>query len=280
VKSAVRSIALILALAASPAFAQGVKTDAETIRALTARIDGLEKRLTKQEDIESVRLLAFTYGYYMDNALYSQVQDLWSPKIESCEIAGYGVYKGYAGCARMWREVMGSYYGGASDKMIFGRLTKHYLLKDVITVDGDTAKGRFDYMSQSGTYGQDDRTGGQVGIYSFDFVKEGGIWKIAKFWLSFNTISYNFRDFATNPSIRCPSKTSPPDAASTLHHPFPEVAMVPFTYPNPVTGKPIEPYVDPTHYWQGNWPGEFGGPCGKRADAPKPVAPPRAPTGN
>jgi hypothetical protein len=33
---------------------------------------------------------------------------------------------------------------------------------------------------------------------------------------------------------------------------------MPFHFKNPVTGETAPELVDPTHYWKGNWPGEFG----------------------
>src|SRR5690606_8599308 len=90
----------------------------------------------------------------------------------------------------------------------------------------------------------------------------------AKFWLHFDTINFNHTDWAYNPGIRCPRPHQPPDAPATLNHPFPETMVVPFFYPNPVTGQAVPPAVGETRYWQGNWPGEWGGACGKRPDAP------------
>ena len=248
----------------------------DRIAALEQRLAVLEHRITLQEDVEQVRRVAFSYAYYMDNVLYDQVIAMFSKNIESCEISGYGVYKGFKGCRRMWTELIGAPLGRDEGHLAFGRIAKHYMLKDVITVaaDGLTAQGRFDYMSAGGAFEHPERTGSQIGIYNLSFVKEEGVWKISKFWLVFDTINYNQRDWANNPGIRCPSKTVPPDAPSTLHHPFPETAVVPFYYPNPVTGDPVQTPITETHYWIGNWPGEFGGPCGKREDFPDAAAKP------
>jgi len=202
------------------------------------------------------------------------VRAMLSPNIESCEISGYGVFNGLKGCNRLWGQVTGFQYGGDANRMNFGKLAKHYLLKDVITIapDGKSAQGRFDYVSFGGTFGEPDRTRHQIGVYNFNFVKEDGIWKISKFWLVFDTINYNQRDWATNPAVRCPNPNVPPDAPSTFHHPFPETGVIPFHYPNPVSGAPIPQYVTDTRYWIGNWPGEFGKECGKRPETPTPAA--------
>jgi len=113
----------------------------------------------------------------MDNVLYDQV---FSQQIESCEISGYGVFLGHKGCIRMWTDLIGKPLGADQNQLAFGRLAKHYMLKDVITVapDGKSAKGRFDYLSMGGAFGQAERTGSQIGIYNMSFVKEDGVWKI------------------------------------------------------------------------------------------------------
>lgn len=154
-------------------------------------------------------------------------------------------------------------------QLAFGRLAKHYMIKDVITVapDGMSAKGRFDYLSMGGAFDDDERTGNQIGIYNLSFLKEDGVWKLSKFWVAFDTINYNHRDWATNPAMCCPNPSVPPDAPGTVYHPFPETGVIPFHYPNPVTGQPIQQPVTDTRYWIGNWPGEFGKECGKRASS-------------
>lgn len=258
-------IAVLLGLLVSSAQVLG---NEERILALENRINNLERRITLQEGIQQVRRIAFSYAYYMDNVLYDQVIDMFSKDIESCEISGYGVYKGYEGCVKMWKELIGKPLGADDGQLAFGRIAKHFMLKDVITIspDGKTAQGRFDYLSAGGAFERPERTGSQIGIYTFNFVNEDGVWRISKFWLVFDTINYNHRDWANNPGIRCPSERVPPDGPTTFYHPFPETGVVPFHYPNPVTGEAVPSPVTETRYWIGNWPGEFGGPCGKRED--------------
>lgn len=97
-------------------------------------------------------------------------------------------------------------------QLAFGRLAKHYMIKDVITVapDGMSAKGRFDYLSMGGAFDDDERTGNQIGIYNLSFLKEDGVWKLSKFWVAFDTINYNHRDWATNPAMCCPNPSCHP----------------------------------------------------------------------
>jgi SnoaL-like domain len=268
-----------VALCLMPFVANAADTPEATLAKLQSQLSAMEKhfdelqtRLVRQEDIEKIRILAFSYGDYMDNALYDQVLAMFSPHMESCEISGYGVFKGLEGCRRLWNQGMGASYGGAQNQLAFGRFVKHFLVKDIIVVssDGRTAHGRFDYMGTGGRYGDPNGVNQQFGVYNFEFVKENGVWMFSKFHVTFDAVNFNYRDWASNPIIRCPSPNAKADEPTTFFHPFPETGIIPFLDPNPVSGKPIPNYVNPTRFWQGNWPGEFGGACGKRADAPAP----------
>lgn len=234
---------------------------------LAQQVAELQERVQRQEDVEAVRRVAFSYGYYMDNALMDQVIALFADEMEYCEIAGYGLYRGRAGCLKIWRDILGPGLQNEDGRLKFGRLIKHYLVKDIITIapDGKSAEGRFDYIGYSGVHGRAQGNTQQLGVYRLGFVREADIWKIKRFNLSFDTSDWNDRNWEETTRIRCPRPNAPtPDDAFLVHHPFPEHATAPFAEPNPVTQQKIPDYVNPTRYWQGNWPGEFGGPCGKR----------------
>jgi len=265
-----------LALAANALVAGCTRDDA----ALEHRVAELETRLMRQEDVESIRRVAYSYGYFMDNALLDEVKALFADRMEYCEISGYGLYRGREGCLTVWTSVVGPGLQNADKHLRFGMLIKHYLLKDVITVadDGLSANGRFDYVGFSGVFKQPDRSRHQLGVYRMGFAKEGGIWKISRFSLSFDTSDFNFSTWADTPGVRCPSnRVPPPDEPFLFYHPFPETGVIPFEFPNPVTGRPIPDYANPIRYWEGNWPGEFGKACGRRADAPNKPEPTSAP---
>ncbi len=237
------------------------------IRRLEKRIAELEHRIGVQEDIEAIRALMYTYAYYMDRSLYTQVLDLFSENTVSCEAGGRGVYLGKKGCVDLWMNIWGV-YGGAENRQPFGTLIEHHVTKLVITIDTDrkTAKSRGHFFSMGGIYNRPTSTSMQMGIYQLEYVKEDGIWKISKWWLPFSTTGYNFSTWAQAPGYSgCPSEAFRPDLPTTNYHPFPEVYVVPFHYPNPVTEQevPQNSYTDPTRYWKGNWPDEWGE-CGRR----------------
>jgi hypothetical protein len=54
------------------------EVSAQAFAGLTAKVKLLEERLARQEDIEAIRELIFSYGYYTDNGLYDQVLTLLS----------------------------------------------------------------------------------------------------------------------------------------------------------------------------------------------------------
>ncbi|MBN1655939.1 MAG: nuclear transport factor 2 family protein [Deltaproteobacteria bacterium] len=239
----------------------------DRLQQLQIRIEELENKIGIQEDIEAIRTLMYTYTYYMDRALFSQVLDLFSENTVSCEAGGRGVYLGKEGCRTLWMNIWGI-YGGAEDKFRYGALAEHYVTKLVITVapDRQSAKSRGHYFSIGGVFNRPEYTSMQTGIYRLDYVKEDGVWKISKFWLPFTTTGYNFSTWSSEPGYSgCPSSDYPPDEPTTFYHPFPEVYVVPFHYPNPVTGQevPQNGYTDPQRYWLGNWPEDWAQ-CGVR----------------
>lgn len=241
------------------------------LQRLEEKVASLEHKLGLLEDKEAIRTLMYTYTYYMDRALYDQALDLFSDNVESCEVGGRGVYLGKEGCRTLWKDVFGPAYGGSENQLKFGWMVDHHVTKLVITVDPDgrKAQSRGHYFSMGGIFNHPEYTGMQSGIYQLEYVKEDGAWKISKFWLPLSTTGYNFTTWAETPSYSgCPSAEYPPDRPSTYYHPFPEVYVVPFHYPNPVTGEevPQNGYLDPTRYWQGNWPSEWGR-CGRQASS-------------
>ena len=82
------SLAMLFASLASTVSA----AETDRIAALETRLAELERRVTLQEDIEKVRVVAYTYAYFADNVLYDEIRALFSPSIESCESSGYGVF--------------------------------------------------------------------------------------------------------------------------------------------------------------------------------------------
>ncbi len=231
---------------------------AATVARLQQRVDELEHRVVIQQDVEDIRRLQYTYGYLMDKQLFSQVVDLFVDEPVSVEWGGGGVYRGRAGLLRR--------YGDGKDVgPRFGMMIEHMQLQGVIHVADDrrTAKARFRALVMFAMNPADPASAQwQNGLYEMEYARERGAWKISKLDYKQVVTAPHVDGWTKSPQFsQCGPGTA--DAPTTWYHPYPESGVFPFHYPNPVTGRPIEAPLDPTHYWIGNWPGEFGQ-CGHR----------------
>lgn len=266
---ALGAFACMAGLAMSPANAQSVKPTS-----VEARLADLERRVLAQEDLEAIRRLQYAYNYYNTSGLHKQAMDLISENAESIEIGGRGVYLGKKGFVRAF----GAYADGSQvrDRTIqFGRLLFQLASMDVITIapDGKSAKARVAVLTPifQGFPGKvRPRLNG--GVYEMAYVKEGEKWLISKFKYVhiFNAVTDAAGNIVPDYST-APDGTA--DKPTTWYHPWPETGVLPFSFPNPVTGEYPEDHVGQTQYWIGNWPGEFG------KTGTKPVAPKKPDTG-
>jgi hypothetical protein len=221
----------------------------EEIAALKAQVAELSHRNGVLEDIQAIRTLHFKYGYYMDRWLFPEIVDLFA---DECEIHFLnGIFKGKAGAKRMFGGSMG--INGPT----FGVLTDHLQVQDIIDVAPDrlTAKGRFRCFLMAGIH-ETKREPTPIpsqfwegGVYENSYAREDGIWKIKvlnynlawqaeyeKGWahsdLKLLMVSPFTKTFPDNPRG--------PDALNPSFQFWPNVVVVPFHYPHPVTGKKWE----------------------------------------
>jgi len=190
-------------------------------------------RVELLKDKDAVENLQAAYGYYVDKSMWGEVADLFTAK-GSFEYGQMGVYIGKdhirRGLLLLGKE-------GPEP----GKLNNYMQLQSVIHVapDGRTAKARWRGMVQLGRAGQAGQWG--EGTYENDYVKEAGVWKIAK--LHFYLTGFTDYDLGWAKSaipIQGPSAAIPPDAPPTeVYRSFPGVYIPPFDYLHPVTGEPI-----------------------------------------
>ena len=149
-------------LAATPAVAQGTPE---------ARLATYRDRVARLEDQDAVENLQATFGYYFDKGLWEDTADLFT-RNGSFEYGQSGVYVGQD---RIRRALL--LFGPQG--LAQGYLNNHMQLQAIITVapDGSTATGRWQGMVQLSEPGANGIWG--VGIYENEYVKEGGVWKIA-----------------------------------------------------------------------------------------------------
>lgn len=213
-----------------------MKYNASDIAALSDRLSELESRAERLKDINAIKRLQRSYGYYVDNAMWDEVVDLLA---DDCtfEIALDGVYKGKESIRKYLYALSGGQPG-----LPAGVINEHLQLQPVIDVasDGRTAKGRWRALIMSGTWGE--RATWGEGPYENAYVKEEGIWKIkSTHWYETLIVPYEGGWAEERKNLhdgKFVSDKIPPDAPpSEKYDVWPGVYLPPYHYKNPVTGK-------------------------------------------
>lgn len=202
---------------------------------VAATLDTLEARLAKVEDYDALENLNSAYGYYLAANAWDDFTELFAAD-GAIEIALRGVYVGKPSIRRSM-----DLYGtpGSRD----GLLHNHMQFQPVIHVfeDGRTAKVRSRALSIMGEY---ERYGSWMGgVYENTFTKgDDGVWRYQTD-RQFNTYFANYdQGWKDMPQGRPPgvSETNPPDRPPTSPFDlYPTAFLVPFHYPNPVTGREV-----------------------------------------
>lgn len=203
---------------------------AETIAAARAEANAVEQRVQALEDRHAIENLQRIYGYYVDKARWQDAADLFTDDA-TLEIGGRGVF---VGKARVLEYLTYLSPQGLTE----GQLFDHLQLQPIVDVDpsGTTAKGRWRFLAMVGKYQQDGMWG--TGVYENEYVKQNGVWKIAKLHGYFTM----YAPYATGwgkevkPNTR-PEQDLPPDRPPTVvYDAYPAVFVPPFHYSHPVRG--------------------------------------------
>ena len=224
-------------------------TDSDTA-ALLARIERLEHELGVQQDIEAIRKLQYTYGYFIDKSQYNEVVDLFAEDGDVWFLGG--IYRGKAGVRRLYIERFQTTFTQGHNGPRYGWLLDHPQLQMVIDVapDRKTATVRGRSMMQAGlheTAEGNQRAWWEGGIYDNRYVREDGVWKISRlgyfpFW--HGTFADGWAktpiDYIPFTKTLYPEDPLGPDAfVEPMTRLWPATDIVPFPYPHPVTGEPI-----------------------------------------
>jgi hypothetical protein len=217
-------------LAASPSPARFASADE-----VAAALAGLERRLSLLEDVTQLERMNSIYGYYLAHLQWDDLTGMFAPT-GSIEIAMRGIYVGSASVRRNL-----NLYGQATDSQ-FGLQHNHMQFQPVIDVapDGQSAKMRSRALSIMGQYERYSQWMG--GVYENDYVKENGVWKIARDQV-FNTYFVPYTVGWKSSQPRPPpgiTESNPPDLPPS--HPFemyPRPFLPPYHYANPVTGATV-----------------------------------------
>jgi hypothetical protein len=219
--------------------------DSQQLAELRERLEDLKARKERIEDSNAIKRLQRAYGYYMEEALWDEVVQLFSEDA-TLEFARDGVYAGKARI-RDYLYALGNGMQGLQE----GQLQEHLQLMPVLTFadDGMSAKARWTTIMLLGTQGEEATANWGEGPYENEYVKEDGVWKISKLrWFQTILVPYEggwAKHEDVNKGIWV-SDTLPPDAPSTAPYgSWPETFLPPFSFPNPVA-RYVPPPAAPT----------------------------------
>ncbi|HHX81755.1 MAG TPA: nuclear transport factor 2 family protein [Pseudomonadaceae bacterium] len=200
--------------------------------ALQAQLAQLETRAERLQDLQAIKRLQRSFGYYMEEGLVDEVVGLFADNA-TFEFARDGMYRGKARI----RDYLLALYGGQSG-LREGQLNEYLQLMPVITLadDGQTAEARWRAIMLLGEYGGEALWG--EGPYENAYVKEDGVWKISRLhWFQTILVPYKGgwgRHEDVNKGIWV-SDTLAPDAAPTQDYgSWPTTFLPPFSFSNPV----------------------------------------------
>src|SRR5688500_12835999 len=132
----------------------------------------LEQRVERMEAESEIRRALVEYGAHLDSRNYAAYADLFAEDGEW--IGGFGRFTGPAAIRRMLEDNLGAAEPGFVNKANF-----HMLTNPLIAIQGDRAEVSSKYLFW--TRSPDDRpTPLLAGRYVDEFVRQDGVWKIAR----------------------------------------------------------------------------------------------------
>jgi hypothetical protein len=210
-----------------------VSQEPSSFAALALRAATLERDLAALEDVNAIKKLQRSYGFYTDKQFWTAAADLFAAD-GTIEVGGRGVYAGRDRVLEFLRT-----HGPESPQP--RRLFDHMQLQPIVHVapDGQTAWGRWHVFAQEAVHGEYANWG--LGVLENEYVKEDGVWKIARH--HFFTTMYTPYDAGWGKTAipnAGPSTELPPDRPPTVaYEAYPAAFVVPFHYEHPVTGSGI-----------------------------------------
>jgi hypothetical protein len=234
------------------------------------RLDALDARITRLEDMNAVERLQKTYGYFVDESQWTRLSELFTEDA-TLEIGGKGLFLGRGQVLNYMHTAFGP--DGVKDNV----LAQHMQFQPIVDIgaDGKTAwvRSRAFVMSNAG-WG--------LPLYENAYAKgDDGIWRISRLSGPF-TMYTSWEGWGRNAlNNTWPDKFDPPPdlPPSTVYLTYPAYYIVPFHYPNPVTGHAFAPdtgQVGAYYRPPGTPEQEQSLQVGRLADGTQPIAePPR-----
>jgi hypothetical protein len=206
---------------------------------LEAKVNMLEAKLQRTEDIEAIKKLQHAYGYYLEHWQEEEIVELFSHNPDvSLEINDTGFFKGWEAIKQSFN--FADHFTAYGVKKAPGEFL-HILIPNAgiidLAPDGRTAKGRW-YGLFLGAMPRPIETKALLGcgIWENEYIKENGIWKFKKLFWTDIFCSPIEEGWVKNPFTDHTMKTVASSANVHFQH-YPSGYIFPYHYKNPVTGK-------------------------------------------
>jgi hypothetical protein len=220
--------ALGLALAAAMLLAPAAQA-----QTAAEKLDALEARISRLEALNQVERVQRTYGYFVDKSQWEPLADLFTEDA-TLEIGGKGLFLGRDRVLEYMQTAFGK------DGAKAGLIANHMQFQPVADVspDGRTAWVRSRAYVMSVGWG--------LPLYENEYRKgDDGVWRISRLSGPF-TMYTSWEGWGKNAMNNTwPDKFDPPPdlPPSVVYLTYPAYYIIPFHYPNPVTGKVFTPDV-------------------------------------
>jgi hypothetical protein len=206
---------------------------------LEAKVNMLEAKLQRTEDIEAIKKLQHAYGYYLEHWQEEEIVELFSHNPDvSLEINDTGFFKGWEAIKQSFN--FADHFTAYGVKKAPGEFL-HILIPNAgiidLAPDGRTAKGRW-YGIFLGAMPRPVETRALLGcgIWENEYIKENGVWKFKKLFWTDIFCSPIEEGWVKNPFTDHTMKTVASSANVHFQH-YPSGFIFPYHYKNPVTGK-------------------------------------------
>jgi len=220
------SIGAAMLLGSTAAFAQSAEE----------KLNALDSRITRLEDMDQIERVQLTYGYFVDKSQWEPLAELFTEDA-TLEIGGKGIFTGKARVLEYMQTAFGA------DGVKYDSLANHMQFQPLTDVspEGDEAwmRARAYVMAGGGGGG-----GWGLPLYENGYQKGAdGKWRISRLTGPFTMYTgwTGWDKWAMNNTW--PDKFDPPPdlPPSTVYLTYPAYYIIPYHYPNPVTGKAMVP---------------------------------------
>jgi hypothetical protein len=205
---------------------------------LAARIQELEMKVAVLDDLEAIKRLQRSYGYYLEHWMYEEVIDCFADHPDTVLNIMVGIFQGKEGVRR--------YFTGEKARSTDPEVLHQVMqLSGVVDIsdDGQTACGRwYGFGAIALPAGKGVMQNLSIGIYTVEYIKEGRKWKIWKLkWNPIIAADPKVGWVKTERVVAIPPEGLPkpprPDRPRDIETRYPSGYVPPFHYRHPVTGK-------------------------------------------